>query len=188
VQRDSAKDGSDDGDGSNFHGQQRKNDTHQSATDPDSRLYKKSYGKESKLTYLGHMLVENRNGLIAAAMVPHADGYAERDAALLMLEQKQRRRSRRITVGADKAYYRKDFVATVREMNVTQHVSRHEARRKKQPGQKNDAASWLCHQPESAMAGGKELWMAEADRTSQAGQISRTGESRLGLCLQLRRV
>jgi transposase len=120
------KDGSDDGDGSNFHGQQRKNDTHESTTDPDARLYKKSYGKESKLSYLGHALVENRNGLIAAAMVTHADGYAERDAALLMLDQRQKNRSRRITVGADKAFDTRDFVATVRELNVTPHVTKYE--------------------------------------------------------------
>ena len=91
-----SKDGSDDGDGTNFHGQKRSNKTHASSTDPDARLYKKSYGKELKLSYLGHALVENRNGLIAAAMVTHADGYAERDAALLMLDQKQKGRSRRI--------------------------------------------------------------------------------------------
>jgi transposase len=120
------KDGSDDGDGSNFHGQQRRNDTHESTTDPDARLYKKSYGKESKLSYLGHALVENRNGLIAAAMVTHADGYAERDAALLMLEQRQKNRSRRITVGADKAFDTRDFVTTVRELNVTPHVTNYE--------------------------------------------------------------
>ncbi len=94
------KDGSDDGDGANFHGQKRSNKTHQSTTDPESRLYKKSYGKESKLAYLGHALVEKRNGLIAAAMATQADGFAERDAALLMLEEKQKDRSRRITVGA----------------------------------------------------------------------------------------
>ena len=76
-----SKDDSGDGDGTNFHSQKRSNKTHQSSTDPDARLYKKSYGKESKLSYLGHALVENRNGLIAAAMVTHADGYAERDAA-----------------------------------------------------------------------------------------------------------
>ena len=77
------KDGSDDGNGSDFHGQTRSNDTHQSTTDPDARLYKKSYGKESRLSYLGHVLVENRNGLIAAGMATTADGHAERDAALL---------------------------------------------------------------------------------------------------------
>ena len=105
-----------------FHGQKRTNQTHESTTDSDARLYKKSYGKESKLSYLGHALVENRNGLIAAAMVTHADGLAERDAALLMLAQKQEGRSRRITVGADRAYDSKDFVSTVRELNVTPHV------------------------------------------------------------------
>ena len=82
-------DSSDDNDGTDFRGQKRSNDTHQSTTDPDARLYKKSYGKEPKLSYLGHALVENRNGLIAAAMDTHADGYAERDAALLMLAEKQ---------------------------------------------------------------------------------------------------
>jgi IS5 family transposase len=70
--------------------------------------------------------VENRNGLIAAAMVTHADGYAERDAALLMLGQKQKNRSRRITVGADKAYDSRDFVTTLRELNVTPHVTKNE--------------------------------------------------------------
>ena len=120
-----SKDGSDD-DGANFHGQKRSNKTHESTTDADARLYKKSYGKESKLSYWGHALVENRNVLIAAAMVTHADGYAERDAALLMFEQKQEGRSRRITVGADKAYDTEDFVRTVRELNVTPHVTKNE--------------------------------------------------------------
>jgi transposase len=125
-----SKDGSDDGDGTNFHGQKRSNDTHASTTDQDARNYRKSYGKESKLSYLGHALVENRNGLIAAAMVTHADGFAERDAALLMLQQKQQDRSRRITVGADKAYDSEDFVATARELNVTPHVTRNDKGRR----------------------------------------------------------
>jgi transposase len=118
------KDGSDDGDGTDFRGQKRSNETHVSTTDADARLYKKSYGTESKLSYLGHALVENRNGLIAAAMVTEADGYAERDAALLMLHEKQKKRKRRITVGADKAYDTMDFVGTVRELKVTPHVTR----------------------------------------------------------------
>jgi len=125
-----AKDSSDDGDGTDFHGQKRSNKTHESTTDADARLYKKSYGKESKLSYLGHALVENRNGLIAAAMVTHADGYAERDAALLMLKEKQEGRSQRITVGADKAYDTKDFVGTARELNVTAHVTKNEKGRR----------------------------------------------------------
>lgn len=123
------KDGSGGGEGENFHGQKRSNQTHESMTDPDARLYKKSYGKESKLSYLGHALVENRNGLIAAAMVTQADGYAERDAALLMLAQKQQGRARRITVGADKGYDTEDFVRTVRELNVTPHITRNNRNR-----------------------------------------------------------
>jgi IS5 family transposase len=121
---------SSDGDGTNFHDSKRSNDTHESTTDPDARLYKKSYGTESKLAYLGHALVENRNGLIAAAMVTHADGFAERDAALLMLKQKQQGRSRRITVGADKAYDTRDFVNTARELNVTPHVTKNDKGRR----------------------------------------------------------
>jgi len=124
-----AKDNHDDddsGDGKNFRGHTRSNTTHESTTDADARLYKKSYGKESKLSYLGHALVENRNGLIAAAMVTTADGFAERDAALMMLEERRKVRSRRITVGADKAYDTQDFVTAVRELHVTPHVTKNE--------------------------------------------------------------
>ncbi len=121
-----AKDGSGDGDGTNFHGDKRSNTTHESTTDADARLYTKSYGQESKLAYLGHALVENRNGLIAAAMATHADGYAERDAALRMLDQRQKGRSRRITVGADKAYDTSDFVVAARTLNVTPHGNKNE--------------------------------------------------------------
>lgn len=111
------------GTGSNFHGEKRSNDTHESKTDPEARLYKKSAGQEAKLSYLGHVLVENRNGLIAAAMTTQADGLAERDAGLLMLKELQAPGSRRITVGADKAYDTQDFVSTVRELRVTPHVT-----------------------------------------------------------------
>jgi transposase len=119
------KDDNDD-DGSDFHGQKRTNQTHASKTDADARLYRKSYGKESKLSYLGHVLVENRNGLIADAMVTTARGTAERDAALAMLGDKQNHRARRITVGADKAYDSAEFVRAVRELNVTPHVTKNE--------------------------------------------------------------
>ena len=120
------KDGSDEGDGTNFHHQKRSNETHESTTDPDARLYRKSYGKESYLAYLGHVLVENRNGLIAAAMATQADGFAEREAALLMLEEKQKGRSRRITVGADKAYDSEDFVMAARKLKVTPHITKND--------------------------------------------------------------
>src|SRR6266849_5889993 len=110
--------------GGDFHGEPRSNQTHASSTDPEARLYKKSAGQEAKLSYLGHTLVENRNGLIAAAMTTQADGTAERDAALLMLYELSRKRSGRVTTGAAKAYDTHDFVATVSELGVTPHVAR----------------------------------------------------------------
>jgi transposase len=179
------KDGDGPGDGTNFHGQKRSNKTHESTTDPDARLYRKSYGKESKLSYLGHALVENRNGLIAAAMVTHADGFAERDAALLMLRSKQMGRSRRITVGADKAYDTKDFVRTVRELNVTTHVTKNDKNRQ-QPGPENHAPAGLCPQSQPSLVNRKELRLAQADRTTAPDQTARTEQSRLAVRLQLR--
>jgi transposase len=118
------------GTGGNFHGEKRSNETHASKTDPESRLYKKSSGQEAKLSYLGHVLVENRNGLIAAAMTTQADGLAERDAALLLLKDLRKPRGRRITVGADKAYDSRDFVSTVRELGVTPHVTQNTSNRR----------------------------------------------------------
>jgi transposase len=123
------KDGSDDG-GTGFHGQKRSNETHASTTGPDAQLYKKSYGKESHLAYLGHALVENRNGLIAAATVTQAGGFAEREAALLMLADQQEGRTRRITVGADKACDDRQFVEAARKLNVTPHVSKNDKGRR----------------------------------------------------------
>src|ERR1700738_1357016 len=116
--------------GTNFHGEKRTNETHESKTDPEARLYKKSAGQEAKLSYLGPVLVENRNGLVAAAMATQADGLAERDAALLLLNDLQKGRGRRITVGADKAYDTKDFVSTVRELRVTPHVTQNTSNRR----------------------------------------------------------
>ena len=95
------KDGGSDGDGRDFRGQSRTNDTHGSKTDPDSRLYRRSNQGEARLVYLGHLLIENRYGLIADAMATHADGYAEREAGLLMLHEQWRQApGRHRTVGA----------------------------------------------------------------------------------------
>jgi transposase len=123
------KDGRPDDDGSHFRGQTRKNDTHASKTDPDARLYRKSNGAESRLAYLGHLLIENRHGLIADAMATQADGFAERDAALLMLEaQWKRAPGRRRTVGGDKGYDVRAFVDVSRELGATPHVTQNLAR------------------------------------------------------------
>jgi transposase len=118
-----------------FKGDKRTNETHESRTDPDARLYRKGNGQEAKLAYLGHVMIENRNGLIVDAMVTQADGTAERDAALLMTHGRYRQRRRRgcrgpFTVGADKAYDTNDFVRTLRLMNVRPHV----AQNTKRPG------------------------------------------------------
>lgn len=106
----------------NFHGQVRRNQTHQSTTDPDARLYKKGGGHEAKLAYLGHLLTENRHGLIVDTAVTAASGTAERDAAIVMLGELPLT-TRRITVGADKLYDTREWVATLRRMHVTPHVA-----------------------------------------------------------------
>jgi transposase len=116
------KDGSDD-DGSDFHGQKRKNDTHASTTDPESRLYRKAAGREAKLAYMGHALMENRNGLAVGGIVTKATGTAEREASEAMLKAKAKSASGRITVGEDKAYDTADHVANLRDIGVTPHVT-----------------------------------------------------------------
>jgi transposase len=104
-----------------FHGEKRSNDSHESTTDPDARLARKGSGKEAKLSYCGNLLIENGNGLIARTELLPANGTAERDAALLMLEQIPA--EQRVTVGADKGYDTREFVAECRQMNVTPHVA-----------------------------------------------------------------
>jgi transposase len=106
----------------NFHGETRRNDTHQSTTDPDARLYKKAVGREAKLGYLAHLLTENRHGLIIDTAVTAASGTAERDAAIAMLGELPLT-TRRLTVGADKAYDTRAWVAAVRRMGITPHVA-----------------------------------------------------------------
>jgi transposase len=107
----------------NFHGQRRRNATHRSTTDPDARLYKKAQGREAHLGYLGHVVMEHRSGLIVKATVTPADGYGERDAALVMIEDVPGQH--RITVAADKGYDTRDFVAELRGMHVTPHIAQH---------------------------------------------------------------
>jgi transposase len=123
-----SKDGSDPppGEGRNggqdFHDQKRSNDAHASTTDPDARLYRKGRGKEAKLRFMGHALMENRNGLIVAAVATRASGHAERLAALHLIAP-HADRPRAITLGGDKGYDTQDFVAELREINVTPHVA-----------------------------------------------------------------
>jgi len=107
-----------------FHGQKRSNATHASVTDPEARLYRKSPGTGAVLCFMGHTLMENRNGLVVQAEVTQADGHAERKAALEMVHRHSPGSSRRLTLGADKAYDSADFVADLRQACVTPHVAR----------------------------------------------------------------
>jgi len=104
-----------------FHGETRSNDTHQSTTDPDARLMTKGSGKEAKLYFMGHVVMENRNGLAVGGQVSHANGTAERETALELLGDIPRRK--RITLGADKGYDVPAFVEELREGSVTPHVA-----------------------------------------------------------------
>jgi transposase len=106
----------------NFHGQKRSNETHASTTDPQAKLYRKGAGKEAKLCFMGHALMENRNGLVVDACLTEANGHAERIAALHMIEPRADRPTA-ITLGADKAYDTQDFVNELRSMNATPHVA-----------------------------------------------------------------
>ena len=105
-----------------FHGQKRSNETHASTTDPEARLYRKGKGKEAKLCFMGHALMENRSGLIVETETTQADGFGERKAALAMINRRCPG-EKQITVGADKGYDTSDFVCDLRAMNVTPHIA-----------------------------------------------------------------
>jgi transposase len=115
------RDDDDPDDGENFHGQKRSNETHESSTDPDSRLFRKGFGKEAKLSFMGHVVTENRNGFVVAASVSEAGGRAEVEQALALLGAQPVRRGR--TVGADKGYDVGSFVEGCRALGFTPHVA-----------------------------------------------------------------
>jgi transposase len=112
-----------------FHGERRSNATHASTTDPDARLYRKGPGKEAKLCFIGHGLMENRSGLVVDACLTEADGHAERVAGLHMIEP-HADRPRPITLGGDKHFDTADFVNELRSMNVTPHVAQNTRNRR----------------------------------------------------------
>ena len=113
----------------NFRGETRSNATHASTTDPDARLYRKGRGKEAKLCFMGHALMENRSGLLVGTCLTRADGHAERVAALALIEP-HADRPRPITLGTDKGYDAEDFVNELRSMRVTPHVAQNTSGRR----------------------------------------------------------
>jgi len=107
----------------NFHGEKRSNETHESTTDPEARLYRKGHSHPAKLYYSGHVLMENRNGLCVDVRVSEASGWSERREALAMIDTQRQLGLRITTLGADKAYDTADFVADLRARAVTPHVA-----------------------------------------------------------------
>ena len=113
-----------------FRGERRKNDTHASTTDPDARLYRKGPGKEARLYFMGHALMENRNGLIIGAVTTRASAHAERLAALALIEpHADRPQPQPVTLAADKRYDASDFVMVLRDKTVTPHVAQNQSGR-----------------------------------------------------------
>lgn len=112
-----------------FHGQRRTNETHVSTTDPEARIARKGRGQEARLCFGGHVLMENRNGLVLDVLVTQANGTAERDATLVMLDRRRGPR-KRITLGADKGYDTRTFIEELRQREVTPHVAQHATRRR----------------------------------------------------------
>lgn len=121
------KDGDGGGDGSDFRGKRRRNDTHASTTDPDARLMRKGKGKEAKLSYQANALMENRNGLLVGVDVRHASGTAERDGALALVDAHLRPGA---TLGADKGYDTHGFVAELQRRGIKPHIARNTANRR----------------------------------------------------------
>ena len=112
-----------------FHGQKRSNATHQSRTDPEAKLLRKGKGKEAKLVFMAHALMENRHGLLVDLQLTQATGTAERDMVPVLLDEARERRFHPQTLGADRGYDTKDCVADMRERRVTPHVAQNQSRR-----------------------------------------------------------
>lgn len=145
--RPKTSDGSDSNAWADFRGEKRSSETHESVTDPEAKLYRKGRGKEAKLSYMAHALMENRNGLVVDMELTEATGTAERDAAIEMVERRRKKRRRkrkrqkaarkksrkprRMTLAADKAYDTKDFVRRCRELRVTPHVAQFQHARRR---------------------------------------------------------
>src|ERR1700737_4408019 len=138
-----------------FHGEKRKNQTHESTTDPEARLFKKSKGSEAKLGYLGHVLMENRNGLLVQTFLTEANGRAEREAAMLMAEAIPG--GKRVTLGGYKNYDTQELVRELRGMNITPHVAQNNANRRSAVDQRTTRQTGYAVSQRKRKRGGKSL-------------------------------
>jgi hypothetical protein len=126
-----------------FHGERRRNDTHGSTTDPEARLFRKGPGKEARLCFMGHALMENGNGLIVGAVTTTASGRAEREAALALIEP-HGMTPQPVTLGADKGYDSADFVMRLQDKAVTPHVAQNTNGRRSAVDDRMHSSSRLC--------------------------------------------
>lgn len=160
----------------NFRGEARSNTTHESTTDPQARLYRKGPGREAKLCYMGHVLMENRHGLVVDAQVTQATGTAEREAALQMVER--RPRAHRVTVGADKGYDTHPFVGALRDLEATPHVAQNttgrdsaiDARTTRHPGYA--ISQWKRKRVEEVFAWLKTIGLLHKVRHKGEGRVN----------------
>ena len=142
-----------------FHGERRKNDTHASTTDPESRLFRKGKGKEAKLCFMGHVVTENRHGLVVAARTTLATGTAEREASVAMM--KRLPRGRRSTLGGDKGYDTQAQVRDLRKLGVTPHVAQNDKGRTQRRRRSNHDARGLRDQPAEAQGDRADLRLGQ---------------------------
>jgi hypothetical protein len=168
-----------------FHGQKRSNATHASTTDPEARLYRKGPGKEAKLCFMGHALMENRNGLVVDACLTEANGHAERIAAWHRIEPRADR-PRPITLGADKAYDADDFVNELRSMNATPHVAQNTNGRSSAIDGRTTGIFGYAVSQRDRKADRGSLRLDQDDRRPGANQVPRPEARRMGLHLRRR--
>ena len=168
-----------------FHGEKRSNATHASTTDPDAMLYRKSPGAGAMLCYMGHVLMENRNGLVVDVEATRVSGHAERMAAVEMVKGiTSASGTRRVTVGADRGFDARDFVEDMRELGATPHVAQNTSGRRSAPRRAHDTPSRLRaqHQGSKTHRGGVRL--GQGGGRAEKDQIPRAPEGAFRLHLR----
>ena len=164
----------------NFHGERRSNATHQSTTDPEALLAKKGKGKEAHLSFMGHALMENRNGLLVDFQLTQATGTAEREAVPTLIDQARERGFRPQTLGADKGYDTKACVADLRQRQVTPHVTQNTSGRRSAIDRRTTRHAGLCHQSTHPQARRGDLRLDEDGRRVPPDALPRPGADPTG--------
>jgi transposase len=164
-----------------FHGEKRKNQTHESTTDSEARLFKKSKRGEAKLGYLGHVLMENRNGLLVQTFLTEANGRAEREAAMLMAEAIPA--GKRVTMGGDKNYDTQEFVGELRRMNITPHVAQNNTNRRSAVDERTTRHAGYEVSQSEAKTSGASVRVDEDGRDAKESEVARDRQGRVAVYL-----